>query len=91
MANTTRQRHHCAFLLALLSVHLSGAFLVPLKWSHHYGIQSQATTATESSAIDLGRDRLQQYFPFPLDDWQLQAGGEILKGNNVIVCAPTGK
>lgn len=31
-----------------------------------------------------------QYFNFPLDDWQLQAGNEIIQGNNVITCAPTG-
>ena len=41
-------------------------------------------------AVDLGKSELSQFFNFPLDDWQLQAGGEILKGNNVIVCAPTG-
>jgi superfamily II RNA helicase len=33
---------------------------------------------------------LDKYFVFPLDDWQLQAGGAILRGDNVIVCAPTG-
>eukprot|EP00980_Cylindrotheca_fusiformis_P030654 scaffold25176_cov191-Cylindrotheca_fusiformis.AAC.4 len=43
-----------------------------------------------SSSIEIGRSQLEQYFDFPLDDWQLQAGGEILKGNNVIVCAHTG-
>jgi superfamily II RNA helicase len=46
--------------------------------------------ARASNAIQLGRDRLQAYFAFPLDDWQLQAGGEICQGSNVIVCAPTG-
>ncbi|CAB9499189.1 viralicidic activity 2-like 2 [Seminavis robusta] len=40
--------------------------------------------------IQRGQDELQQYFDFPLDDWQLQAGGAILEGYNVIVCAPTG-
>ena len=36
------------------------------------------------------RDKLQQHFSFPLDDWQTEAGGEILAGRNTIVCAPTG-
>ncbi len=31
-----------------------------------------------------------QHFRFPLDDWQLLAGGALLEGHNVIVCAPTG-
>ena len=43
-----------------------------------------------SEAIEMGRSQLSNYFEFPLDDWQLQAGGEILLGHNVIVCAPTG-
>ena len=57
----------------------------------------QATTSTQDSfdaQIDpseaLGREKLQEYFDFPIDGWQAQAGGEILSGNNVIVCAPTG-
>ena len=41
-------------------------------------------------AIELGRSELGKYYDFPLDDWQLQAGGDILNGHNVIVCAPTG-
>lgn len=49
-----------------------------------------ATSADNQKAIDLGRTELARNFNFPLDDWQLQAGGEILLGNNVIVCAPTG-
>src|SRR3569623_208632 len=40
--------------------------------------------------IELGRQRLSQYFRFPLDDWQLHAGGAICDGCNVIVCASTG-
>ena len=43
-----------------------------------------------SDSIEVGNARLSSYFPFPLDDWQLQAGGDICKGRNVIVCAPTG-
>lgn len=42
------------------------------------------TTIEESTNI------LQPFFNFPLDPWQIQAGTEILKGNNAIVCAPTG-
>jgi superfamily II RNA helicase len=49
-----------------------------------------ATPTEVQEAIELARDELEQYFDFPLDDWQLQAGGEILMGNNVIVCSPTG-
>lgn len=41
-------------------------------------------------AIRLGQTELAMHFDFPLDDWQLQAGGFILMGYNVIVCAPTG-
>lgn len=40
--------------------------------------------------IDLGLEKLQPYFDFPLDDWQLQAGGAVLMGHNIIVSAPTG-
>lgn len=57
-------------------------------------IYSTASTAdellTEEATIELGRSQLGKYFDFPLDDWQLQAGGEILRGHNVIVCAHTG-
>jgi hypothetical protein len=56
-------------------------------------MQADASVDPEIEAQDsvqLARDQLLQYFDFPLDDWQLQAGGEILKGNNVIVCSPTG-
>lgn len=40
--------------------------------------------------IDIASDKLSGYFNFPLDDWQLEAGGAICEGYNVIVCAPTG-
>eukprot|EP00522_Entomoneis_paludosa_P009675 CAMPEP_0172448424 /NCGR_PEP_ID=MMETSP1065-20121228/7441_1 /TAXON_ID=265537 /ORGANISM="Amphiprora paludosa, Strain CCMP125" /LENGTH=1279 /DNA_ID=CAMNT_0013199913 /DNA_START=179 /DNA_END=4019 /DNA_ORIENTATION=- len=40
--------------------------------------------------IRLGEAEFESYFDFPLDDWQLQAGGAICKGYNVIVTAPTG-
>ena len=48
------------------------------------------TTTIIQEQISLGREKLQSYFHFPLDDWQLQAGGAICQGQNVIVCAPTG-
>ena len=53
-------------------------------------VAAKETTEDESAAIELGRSELSSYFDFPLDDWQLRAGGEILSGHNVIVCAPTG-
>ena len=56
--------------------------------NHHpqnsfYPVKNQET-------IRLAQEQLAKYFSFPLDDWQLQAGGEIILGHNVIVCAPTG-
>ncbi|CAJ1906663.1 unnamed protein product [Cylindrotheca closterium] len=71
----------------------------PLATSTPRRLPSSSTFATSTEAVDdsdvidsinLGRSDLAKYFDFPLDDWQLQAGGEILKGNNIIVCAPTG-
>lgn len=47
-------------------------------------------TERRIDTIALGRSEFEKYFDFPLDDWQLQAGGEILNGHNIIVCAPTG-
>ena len=52
-------------------------------------IEGSGDVAVEE-AVELGRSELSKYFNFPLDDWQLQTGGEILMGHNVIVCAPTG-
>jgi superfamily II RNA helicase len=43
-----------------------------------------------SSQSDTNGFDIQHHFNFPLDDWQLQAGTEIIKGNNVITCAATG-
>lgn len=40
--------------------------------------------------VEVGRRELQGLYTFPLDDWQLQAGGAIWEGHNVIVSAPTG-
>lgn len=56
-------------------------------------LSTRRSTAADSEveeAVSLGRAEFEKYFEFPLDDWQLQAGGSILKGHNVIVCAPTG-
>jgi superfamily II RNA helicase len=57
--------------------------------------QSKSTKKDSFDAVDdmveqAGRAELQQYFDFPIDSWQARSGGEILAGNNVIVCAPTG-
>jgi superfamily II RNA helicase len=85
-------RHAIAIILMLLLAR-SSAFLPSI--SRLTVTQSRlkaSSTDTDqiAEAIQLGRDRLQPYFSFPLDDWQLQAGGEICQGSNVIVCAPTG-
>lgn len=36
------------------------------------------------------REKLQSFFPFPLDKWQLDAGEVLCDGCSCIVCAPTG-
>jgi len=62
--------------------------------SHERAILSpQKSTSTDAEiedAIRLGQSEFENLFQFPLDDWQLQAGGSIVMGHNVIVCAPTG-
>ena len=69
---------------------------VPLSSSSHteprvsLSVRHSAATDTAEEAVELGRGQLAHHFDFPLDDWQLQAGGEILLGHNVIVSAPTG-
>ena len=40
--------------------------------------------------IALGQQLWAPYFDFPLDDWQLHAGGAISEGCHVMVMAPTG-
>lgn len=40
--------------------------------------------------IEAGRTHFSDFFKFPLDEWQLRAGGAICNGYNVIVSAPTG-
>lgn len=44
----------------------------------------------DQNLVEVGRRELERFFDFPLDDWQLQAGGAIWEGYNVIVSAPTG-
>ena len=53
-------------------------------------LSTPKSRSTDVDAIGLGKAEFEKYFQFPLDDWQLQAGGSILLGHNVIVCAPTG-
>jgi hypothetical protein len=36
--------------------------------------------------VEVGRQAFAQYFAYDLDDWQLEAGGAIASGHNVIVC-----
>jgi len=52
--------------------------------------KSASTDAEIEDAIRLGESEFGKNYQFPLDDWQLQAGGSILMGHNVIVCSPTG-
>jgi superfamily II RNA helicase len=49
-----------------------------------------ASADQRQQQIAIGRESFERYFDFPLDDWQLEAGGAICQGSNVIVCAPTG-
>lgn len=53
-------------------------------------LSTSADSIQDTSLIEIGHQTLQQYYDFPLDYWQLEAGGAIVKGYNVIVCAPTG-
>jgi superfamily II RNA helicase len=67
-----------------------------LSLEHSDASDHQSTTARSSfsysseEAVRLAKEQLAKYFEFPLDEWQLEAGGCILLGYNVIVCAPTG-
>ena len=92
---------HVVVLVSVLFGQLSHTgWSFPLRTRTFSGRTSHsAAFATPTEAVDdtelidtitLGRSELAKYFEFPLDDWQLQAGGEILKGHNIIVCAPTG-
>ncbi|KAL7567549.1 hypothetical protein ACA910_000153 [Epithemia clementina (nom. ined.)] len=56
-------------------------------------VESQTFPGTSTDADDFiarGYAQFDKYFSFPLDDWQLHAGGAICSDCNVIVCAPTG-
>mmetsp|Transcript_27191 Transcript_27191/g.29285 ORF Transcript_27191/g.29285 Transcript_27191/m.29285 type:complete len:1339 (+) Transcript_27191:61-4077(+) len=57
---------------------------------HKSTLRDEPSETSIEETVNLGRSELGKYFQFPLDDWQLQAGGYILNGHNVIVCAPTG-
>ena len=70
------------------SLQIPSLLLSKRRSSSILGTSEDVTQVNE--AIELGRSQLSKYFDFPLDDWQLQAGGEILMGHNVVVCAPTG-
>lgn len=67
----------------------------PTHW--HFSSTSENASSVETTdaegvqdLIELGRCEMQQYFKFPLDDWQLHAGGAICQGYNVVCCSPTG-
>mmetsp|Transcript_19575 Transcript_19575/g.29029 ORF Transcript_19575/g.29029 Transcript_19575/m.29029 type:complete len:1269 (+) Transcript_19575:83-3889(+) len=82
---------HRSYIVFLL-VSSSSAFLPPRinsRWSAKV-LKSQKLSSTKDESIERGKEEFQPYFSFPLDDWQLQAGGEILQNRNIIVCAPTG-
>jgi superfamily II RNA helicase len=40
----------------------------------------------QEAFVELGRQSFARYFSYDLDDWQLEAGGAIAAGHNVIVC-----
>jgi superfamily II RNA helicase len=52
--------------------------------------QQQQQQQNVDEWIATAQEQLAAYFPFPLDDWQLYAGGAICNGYNVVVSAPTG-
>lgn len=56
----------------------------------HQNEQTGDVVALRRELIDTGRRELERFFDFPLDDWQLEAGGAIWAGYNVVVCSPTG-
>lgn len=70
-------------------------FLLPLRWKPSqqglHLIASHSEVEEETARFrEIARVNLQNYFRFPLDDWQLHAGGAIWDGYNVVVSAPTG-
>jgi hypothetical protein len=40
----------------------------------------------QEAFVELGRQSFARYFSYDLDDWQLEAGGAVAAGHNVIVC-----
>mmetsp|Transcript_39629 Transcript_39629/g.95767 ORF Transcript_39629/g.95767 Transcript_39629/m.95767 type:complete len:1289 (-) Transcript_39629:69-3935(-) len=95
----TRRFHGVVLVSVLLGQLTLQGWSFPLTARSSGRLSSSSTFATSIEAVDdteridsitLGRSDLAKYFDFPLDDWQLQAGGEILKGHNIIVCSPTG-
>lgn len=48
--------------------------------------QGQQQQQQHEEFVELGRQSFAQYFAYDLDDWQLEAGGAIASGHNVIVC-----
>jgi len=52
--------------------------------------ETSATSSLVDEQIQIGRDAFSRYYNFPLDDWQLQAGGAIVQGRHVVTCSPTG-
>jgi hypothetical protein len=53
-------------------------------------LHDEKTIAESQHFVEVGQKELQGLYTFPLDDWQLLAGGAICDGHNVIVSAPTG-
>jgi superfamily II RNA helicase len=56
----------------------------------HDDDSNEKTNAELRHFVEVGRRNLQGLYGFPLDDWQLLAGGATIEGHNVIVSAPTG-
>lgn len=53
-------------------------------------VRDDKRTQEIQNLVQVGQRELQRLYDFPLDDWQLLAGGAIWEGHNVIVSAPTG-
>ena len=79
----------CREALAFLTISKNTQSSIGYRSTRHWQ-QTNEVSVDVLESIELGKARLNQYFSFALDDWQLQSGGEICKGHNVIVCAPTG-
>lgn len=53
-------------------------------------VQESSALSIEDISNDENRKKLQSYYSFPLDKWQLDAGEVLCNGCSCIVCAPTG-